>query len=184
MNINKLLILTFFLTINLYSQNPLNVVVTDECEDITAVYPYTGIVNGKNHYKHSFYDQETNQTIDISIGFDGVKWVTYGYDMLYFGFYNNSVPSGMLPPFTGWIPNECLTGTLTITETLSTQKNDYNSIKIFPNPVNDFLNIPLNMPFKYEISNMNGQKITEGTSEKGIIDVNFIDTGYICFTRF
>lgn len=87
------------------------------------------------------------------------------------GFSNTAVPTGLLPPFTGWVNTGCLDGTMIIDQNLST--NDFESfngkILIYPNPTNNFITIKnkenSSEYFKYKIFDLTGRNIISGNSK-------------------
>ena len=123
-----------------YAQNPLNVVITQECNYVGGTFNFGGLLNGKNNYERFF---QLNGTTELaSIGFNGSKWILYANnDLTDIGFENTTVQSGALPPATGWIPVECFPGnTMTITQALSVLSISVaeKNISIYPNPATNY----------------------------------------------
>jgi hypothetical protein len=155
---------------NLNAQNPINVIITGECSYVSGTYTYNGLVNGKNNYTQTFVID--GESVVIGVGFDNVKWVLYADgDLTDDGFSNIAVPTGLLPPFTGWVNTGCLDGTMIIDQNLST--NDFESfngkILIYPNPTNNFITIKneenSSEYFKYKIFDLTGRNIISGNSK-------------------
>ncbi|GAA4080006.1 hypothetical protein GCM10022389_27660 [Flavobacterium cheonanense] len=170
----KKIIFIFLLIIsfqnNLNAQNPINVIITGECSYASGTYTYNGQVNGKNNYTQTFVID--GESVVIGVGFDNVKWVLYAEgDLTDDGFSNIAVPTGLLPPFTGWVNTGCLDGTMIIDQNLST--NDFESfngkILIYPNPTNNFITIKnkenSSEYFKYKIFDLTGRNIISGNSK-------------------
>lgn len=170
----KKIIFIFLLIIsfqnNLNAQNPINVIITGECSYASGTYTYNGQVNGKNNYTQTFVID--GESVVIGVGFDNVKWVLYAEgDLTDDGFSNIAVPTGLLPPFTGWVNTGCLDGTMIIDQNLST--NDFESfngkILIYPNPANNFITIKnkenSSEYFKYKIFDITGRNIISGNSK-------------------
>lgn len=88
----------------------ITVTFTGQCGFLSGTYVYEGLLNGKA----SFFAQPSP---NVKISFDGVKWVLWdsNVDITNTGFENTTVPSGLYPPFTGWVPTLCNDGTMTIT---------------------------------------------------------------------
>ncbi|MBS4040346.1 MAG: T9SS type A sorting domain-containing protein [Flavobacteriales bacterium] len=170
----------FFISLTtLYSQNPLNVSITDECSDLSSIYTFNNVLNGKNQYSFSYFDTEEQQNITVYIGFDGIKWVLYAFDILNYGFYNPQVPNSLLPPFTGWIPTQCEIGTLTISEVLSTTSNEFSSITISPNPTMDYIYLSFsNLELNYELFDVTGKIVAKNSIINNSIDLSNLDNGY------
>lgn len=155
---------------NLNAQSPINVIITGECFNVSGTYTYNGLVNGKNNYTQTFVID--GESIVIGVGFDNIKWVLYADgDLTDDGFSNIAVPTGLLPPFTGWVNTGCLDGTMIIEQNLSTINFDnFNSkILVYPNPTNNFITIKNDENstehFKYKIFDLTGRNIISGNSK-------------------
>lgn len=138
----KILLILFFGFISqnfVNAQEPLNVVVTEDCIDASGIYEFNGLVNGKNNYVYTVTIE--NITTVIGLGFDGTKWVLYADGNLTdTGFENIAVPVGMLPPFIGWYGTGCSNGTMTISQSLSTNNTKIETnISVYPNPSTNFI---------------------------------------------
>ena len=159
-----------------YAQNNINVFVTGDCSQGSAIYEYAGLLNGKYTYTQNFVVE--GETIVLNIGFDGTQWVWYlDGNLADFGFFNTNVPSGLLPPFTSWQLGDCEEGTLVINEVLSNQEFENNKITLYPNPATDYIFIKNNTQnLEYVIFDSNGRTIQEGkTSQK--IEVTSLQKG-------
>lgn len=159
----------FFIS-NLNAQNPINVIITGECSDVSGTYIYNGLVNGKNNYTKTFIIE--GESIVVGVGFDNIKWVLYADgDLTDDGFRNIAVPSGLLPPFTGWVNTGCENGTMIIEEVLSIDEltNGQNNIIIYPNPFKT--NITINHiensidNFTYKIFDLTGRIVENGKAK-------------------
>jgi hypothetical protein len=155
---------------NLNAQNPINVIITGECFYVSGIYTYNGLVNGKNNYSQNFVIE--GESIVIGVGFDNIKWVLYADgDLTDDGFSNIAVPAGLLPPLTGWVNTQCLDGTMTIEQNLSTNdfENFNSNILVYPNPTNNFITIKngenSSEYFKYKIIDLTGRNIISGKSK-------------------
>ncbi len=163
-----LLIISF--QTNLNAQNPINVIITGDCSEASGTYTYNGLVNGKNNYTQTLVID--GESIVTGVGFDNTKWVLYiDGDLTDDGFSNIAVPSGLLPPFTGWVHTQCEDGTMIIEQNLSTNDFDNFSSKIlvYPNPTNNFITITnkenSSENYKYKIIDLIGRNIMSGNSK-------------------
>ncbi len=158
---------------NLTAQSPINVIITNECDVLSGSYLFNGLVNGKNSYTHTFNDM--GNSVIIGVGFDNIKWVLYlDGDLTDFGFSNLAVPSGVLPPSTGWVPVDAncnSKGTMTIEQSLSTIDIESFNKKtlIFPNPSMSFITIQnkesSSESFEYKIVDFTGRNVKSGNSK-------------------
>jgi hypothetical protein len=158
---------------NLTAQSPINVIITNICSDVSGSYLFNGLVNGKNNYTLTINDM--GYIYVIGVGFDNIKWVLYlDGDLTDYGFSNSAVPSGVLPPFTGWVPfaDNCdSTGTMIIEQSLSTIDIEGFNKKtlIFPNPSMSFITIQnkesSSESFEYKIVDFTGRNVKSGNSK-------------------
>lgn len=163
-----LLIISFQNNIN--AQNPINVIITDECSIVSGTYTFNGLVNGKNNYTQTFVLDGQN-TI-LGVGFDNIKWVLYLDGVLSDdGFSNIAVPAGLLPPLTGWVHTQCSNGTMIIEQNLASNdfENFNSKILVYPNPANTLITIKnedsSSENFKYKIFDLTGRNISAGNSK-------------------
>jgi Secretion system C-terminal sorting domain len=160
-------LLFLFLINTCFAQNPLNVLITGDCAPISSVYNYNGLVNGKNNYTANLTVSGGNP-VEISIAYDGVKWVLHNGDITDAGFLNTTVPSGIIPPFIGWQPAGCVNGTLVISEVLSNLQFAKKQFTITPNPASEYLKLDFkndkNQVFEFEIFDLLGRAIIFGNS--------------------
>jgi hypothetical protein len=132
--------LLIFNTFSLKAQNSLNVQITGDCFEVSAVYDYIGILNGKNQYSKDLIIQSFPVTMNIR--FDGIKWILWANSSpTESGFINTNVTSSLIAPLIGWQNNTCTNGTLTISEILATNQFENNKIAIYPNPTSDYITI-------------------------------------------
>ena len=158
---------------NVTAQSPINVIITNICSEASGSYLFSGLVNGKNSYTLTINDMEESYV--IGVGFDNIKWVLYlDGDLTDYGFSSSAVPSGVLPPSTGWVPvavNCDLTGTMTIEQSLSTIDIEGFNLKtlIFPNPSMSFITIQnkesSSESFEYKIVDFTGRNVKSGNSK-------------------
>ncbi len=171
---------------NLTAQSPINVIITNICSDVSGSYLFNGLVNGKNNYTLTINDM--GYIYVIGVGFDNIKWVLYlDGDLTDYGFSNSAVPSGVLPPFTGWVPvavNCDSTGTMTIEQSLSTIDIEGFNKKtlIFPNPSMSFITIQnkesSSESFEYKIVDFTGRNVKSGNSKfNQKIDIESLKNG-------
>ena len=162
-----LIILLAFTTI-IYAQDPIDVVITGECAEVSSTYFYNGLVNGKNNYVQSFVIGGVS--LVIGVGFDGTKWVLYANgDITDDGFDNIAVPVGLLPPSIGWVNTGCLDGTMTINQVLNVNENNFKNITLYPNPSTNYITIEntndTNSTFEYKIYDLTGRIVSLGNSK-------------------
>jgi len=175
---------------NLTAQSPINVIITNECDVVSGSYLFNGLVNGKNSYTHTFNDilNDMGNSVIIGVGFDNIKWVLYlDGDLTDFGFSNSAVPSGVLPPSTGWVPVDAncnSKGTMTIEQSLSTIDIESFNKKtlIFPNPSMSFITIQnkesSSESFEYKIVDFTGRYVKSGNSKfNQKIDIESLKNG-------
>jgi hypothetical protein len=171
---------------NLTAQSPINVIITNICSDVSGSYLFNGLVNGKNNYTLTINDM--GYIYVIGVGFDNIKWVLYlDGDLTDYGFSNSAVPSGVLPPFTGWVPfaDNCdSTGTMIIEQSLSTIDIEGFNKKtlIFPNPSMSFITIQnkesSSESFEYKIVDFTGRNVKSGNSKfNQKIDIESLKNG-------
>ena len=171
---------------NLTAQSPINVIITNICSDVSGSYLFNGLVNGKNNYTLTINDM--GYIYVIGVGFDNIKWVLYlDGDLTDYGFSNSAVPSGVLPPFTGWVPfaDNCdSTGTMIIEQSLSTIDIEGFNKKtlIFPNPSMSFITIKnkesSSESFEYKIVDFTGRNVKSGNSKfNQKIDIESLKNG-------
>ena len=171
---------------NLTAQSPINVIITNICSDVSGSYLFNGLVNGKNNYTLTINDM--GYIYVIGVGFDNIKWVLYlDGDLTDYGFSNSAVPSGVLPPFTGWVPfaDNCdSTGTMIIEQSLSTIDIEGFNKKtlIFPNPSMSFITIQnkesSSESFEYKIVDFTGRNVKSGNSKfNQKIDIESVKNG-------
>jgi Secretion system C-terminal sorting domain len=151
-----------------YAQNNLNVVITGDCSDGSAIYTYDGILNGKNTYIYTATFEGETQThrIDYNIG----GWWSLHQDIVEtdYAFYTFNAPTGLLPPFTGWTQGYC-TGTISFNPVLYNQEYENSKIALYPNPATDFVFIKNNTQnLEYVIFDSNGRTVKEGTASQKI----------------
>ncbi|HLP63848.1 Calx-beta domain-containing protein [Flavobacterium sp.] len=109
---------TTTLTITVNSTPPpvsadLTVTFTGQCGFLSGTYVYEGLLNGKASFHLS-----TDTTLRLS--YDTTKWVLWCCgDIASTGFENTNVPAGLYPPLTGWVPTQCLDGTMDISNNSS-----------------------------------------------------------------
>lgn len=166
-------LLLFLFASNCIAQNPINIIITGNCSPVNSVYNYTGLINGKNNYSAIITSGGNPAT--VSVTYDGVKWVLHNGVITDTGFINTTVPSGLLPPLTGWQVVNCGNGTMIISDNLSKQQFEENKFKITPNPASNYISIDYlkNLIFDYNIFDLLGRTIISGNSnysEKIIID--------------
>ncbi|MWW23596.1 Ig-like domain-containing protein [Algibacter lectus] len=82
--------------------------LTGDCAELSTGFTKTDILNGKNVYISNL------DNFPLAVGFDGTKWVLFAMDIENTGFENTSVPAGLTPPLTGWVPTQCFDGTMDI----------------------------------------------------------------------
>ena len=171
---------------NLTAQSPINVIITNECDILSGSYLFNGLVNGKNNYTLTINDM--GYIYVIGVGFDNIKWVLYlDGDLTDYGFSNSAVPSGVLPPFSGWVPfaDNCdSTGTMIIEQSLSTIDIEGFNKKtlIFPNPSMSFITIQnkesSSESFEYKIVDFTGRNVKSGNSKfNQKIDIESLKNG-------
>ena len=171
---------------NLTAQSPINVIITNICSDVSGSYLFNGLVNGKNNYTLTINDM--GYIYVIGVGFDNIKWVLYlDGDLTDYGFSNSAVPSGVLPPFSGWVPfaDNCdSTGTMIIEQSLSTIDIEGFNKKtlIFPNPSMSFITIQnkesSSESFEYKIVDFTGRNVKSGNSKfNQKIDIESLKNG-------
>ena len=171
---------------NLTAQSPINVIITNICSDVSGSYLFNGLVNGKNNYTLTINDK--GYIYVIGVGFDNIKWVLYlDGDLTDYGFSNSAVPSGVLPPFSGWVPfaDNCdSTGTMIIEQSLSTIDIEGFNKKtlIFPNPSMSFITIQnkesSSESFEYKIVDFTGRNVKSGNSKfNQKIDIESLKNG-------
>ena len=171
---------------NLTAQSPINVIITNICSDVSGSYLFNGLVNGKNNYTLTINDM--GYIYVIGVGFDNIKWVLYlDGDLTDYGFSNSAVPSGVLPPFSGWVPfaDNCdSTGTMIIEQSLSTIDIEGFNKKtlIFPNPSMSFITIKnkesSSESFEYKIVDFTGRNVKSGNSKfNQKIDIESLKNG-------
>ncbi len=168
----KIILSLFFVFINqniVTAQEPINVVITGDCFDASGVYEFNGLVNGKNNYVHTFVIDGVNFV--AGVGFDGTKWVLYANgDLTDTGYENIAVPIGMLPPFIGWYGTGCIDGTMTISQSLSTNNTIIaTNISVYPNPSTHFVIIEnpksnSNL-FDYNVIDITGRIVFSGNAK-------------------
>lgn len=88
----------------------INVAFTGQCGFLSGTYNYEGLLNGKASFV-------SVATPNVKVSFDGVKWVLWDSNVNIgnTGFENTTVPAGLYPPLTGWVPTLCNDGTMDIT---------------------------------------------------------------------
>lgn len=181
------LIFSYFSSFFLIAQEPINVSVTGDCSDVSGVYTFNGVLNGKNNYVSTF--EIDGETITIGVGFDGVKWVLYAEgDLADTGYQNIAVPNTMLPPFIGWTKTQCEEGTMIITQNLGISASlEFNTI-LYPNPSKDYFLLQnktnADDNFQYQIIDLSGRITQEG---KGSLNENIAITKLLSgnyFVRF
>ncbi len=168
----KLLLLLFFGLINqnfVNAQEPINVEIVGDCQFVSGIYEFNGIVNNKNNYVQTFVIDGISSV--VGVGFDGAKWVLYGDgDLTSTGYENIAVPVGMLPPFIGWTRTECLDGTMTVSQSLSTNNTKIaTKISVYPNPSTNFVIVENsknnNNLFDYNILDITGRIVFSGNAK-------------------
>ncbi|WP_405293026.1 T9SS type A sorting domain-containing protein, partial [Algibacter sp. Ld11] len=82
--------------------------LTGDCALFSTGFTKIDNLNGKNVYLSNLDE------FPLGVGFDGTKWVLFAMDIENTGFENTSVPSGLTPPLTGWVPTQCFNGTMDI----------------------------------------------------------------------
>lgn len=183
---NKITFIVFLLVCfqsSINAQSPINVVITGDCSVYSGTYTFNGLVNDKNNYTQTFEIEGEN--IVIGVGFDNTKWVLYADgDLTDDGFSNIAVPTGLLPPFTGWVSTQCENGIMIIEQDLSTNDFDNlnNSILVYPNPTTNFITITSKQNsvenFIYRIFDITGRVITSGNSKfTEQINVDLLNNG-------
>jgi Secretion system C-terminal sorting domain len=184
----KILLLLFIGLINqnfVNAQEPLNVVITEDCIDASGIYEFNGLVNGKNNYVYTVTIDDI--TTVIGLGFNGTKWVLYANgDLTDTGFENIAVPVGMLPPFIGWYSTGCSNGTMTISQSLSTNNTKIETnISVYPNPSAHFIVVENSINninfFDYNIIDITGRVLFSGNAKynEKINTENFTKGNYI-----
>jgi Secretion system C-terminal sorting domain len=151
-----------------YAQNNLNVVITGDCSDGSAVYIYDGVLNGKNTYINTVTIDGETQTHRID--YNSIGWWSLHQDIAItdYAFYTFNVPAGLLPPFTGWTEGYC-TGTISFNPVLSNQEFENSKIAFYPNPATDFVFIKNNTQnLEYVIFDSNGRTVKEGSASQKI----------------
>ena len=68
-------LLLLFNAFSLKAQNSINVQITGDCFEVSAIYDYVGILNGKNQYSKDLIIQSV--PITMNIRFDGQKWTLW-----------------------------------------------------------------------------------------------------------
>lgn len=128
---------------NLIAQNPINVTISTICSNISGIYNFDGVINGKNNYSHLF-NIDGEDTL-LSIGYDSVKWILYKNNNMTEPGYINTNDNGLIPPFTGWTNYYCFEGSMIISENLSVNGFNFdNDLTLFPNPASDSFSIKEN----------------------------------------
>lgn len=163
--------LSFFFFLNtVNAQEPITVTITDDCAIVSGTFTYNGLLNGKNNYVQTI--NIDGQNIVFGVGFDSTKWVLYiDNDLTDPGYENNTVPVGLLPPFIGWALVGCTSGTMVISQTLTTNEIDSfaKSILLYPNPSPNYIYIEssnkTNTIFDYKIIDLTGRIVSSGSSK-------------------
>ena len=176
---NYIFLLLIFTTF-VQAQNPITVNITGSCQPVAGIYFYNSIVNTKNDYTRTA--TLNGVTSVVHVGFDGIKWVLYQGSLSSAGFFNLTVPAGVEPPATGWQvnpPNGCLDGTMNISTNLSLQIFSKRNFKIFPNPASNHITVSsVGGSFNYEIIDLNGRIIANGSNSETIDVSGFISGIY------
>lgn len=161
-----ILLFTAFNQNSINAQDPINVVITGDCANFSGTYTYVGLLYGKYSYQKDFFID--NESYHVEVGFDQTKWVIFAnYDLEDIGYSNQSVPAGLLPPFTGWVGDQC-TGTMTINQTLSTNSIDNfdKNLTVYPNPSSISINIENKTNtislLEYDIVDLTGRIVIAG----------------------
>jgi hypothetical protein len=158
-----LLCVSFF-----YAQNPIQVTITGDCDYVTGEFVFNGLVNQKYNYTRTV--EIEGEFFVAAVGFDGASWVLYADgDLTDTGFSNIAVPVGLLPPFTGWTRELCLTGTMIITQELTTNTPFLaSSIQVFPNPATSQVTVNVATAtadaFTYTIMDISGRNMGQGNA--------------------
>ncbi len=178
------LLFSFFLSNFIWAQDPIQVIVTGECEIGTGQYTFSQVLNNKNSYCRTI--EVEGETIQTCFSYNGNFWVWHVYDDITDdGFYNLNVPDGILPPNTGWIPQTeygCNNGTLTIIggANLSIDFFKTHKILIYPNPVTDFLYIDGVINEYFELIDSSGRILYQDNIKESI-DVSMLENGVYYF---
>ncbi len=101
----------------------INVAFTGQCGFPSGTYNYEGLLNGKASFV-------SVATPNVKVSFDGVKWVLWDSNVNIgsTGFENTNVPAGLYPPLTGWVPTQCVNGTMDITNNSNFELCDGSTI--------------------------------------------------------
>ncbi len=173
----------YFLSISfLYSQEPITVTITEDCNPVSGTYNFESTLNGKNNYINQVTDTDTGEIINIQVGFDGVKWVLYiDDDITDIGFYNLNIPNSLLPPNTGWVVLDCDNGTMLLDGGSTTSLNANildTTLNIYPNPSNEQFIINTNIisnDIHVDIINMLGISVKKIIINNPKTTINTID---------
>lgn len=152
------------LIIKMHSQNPINVQITGNCSNISGIYTYINLLNGKNNYSKDFVIDGNSVTVYVS--FDGTNWVLHNGTISDTGFINLTIPNTLNPPTNNWQASNCVNGSMIINEMLHLEKFENDQIFIYPNPSYEYIIIQNEFNdyniINYKIMDLVGNKIKTG----------------------
>lgn len=171
----KIILLIFsFLNFIVFSQNSINVNITQDCSAISSQYNFVGMFNGKEKFSKTFTNGTQSETFSVLYSNTNI-WIIQNESNQEIGFYNNNL-NGNLPPSNNWINSECDNGNMSITFNLGIKNinlfksnYDYNSQNIVVVKEDNLQEI--------KIINSIGLKIKEYNNIKNNIDLRDLNVG-------
>lgn len=171
----KITLLIFsFLNFIVFSQNSINVIITQDCSAISSQYNFVGMFNGKEKFSKTFTNGTQSETFSVLYSNTNI-WIIQNESNQEIGFYNNNL-NGNLPPSNNWINSECDNGNMSITFNLDIKNinlfksnYDYNSQNIVVVKEDNLQEI--------KIINSIGLKIKEYNNIKNNIDLRDLNVG-------